>query len=166
MTDAEFKQLLKVSSLKMKLIGVLLTTFGLLLVWMLTTDDPEALKNTPLAEEIFLWSLTIFVSVLGLFTIYRNVRNSYEIKRGKHPLLKAIANQDQNYVLWFYLSEAKVNHGEIYQIMIHSSDGRRLAIPSFLSKRKHILNYLRKKFPNALEGQTNENAERYKNLKK
>ncbi len=166
MTDAEFKKALKFSILKMNIIGVLITSLGLFSFWMLTTDDPEALKNTNLAGEIVLWLITIFTLALGPCVIYLNIKHAFEIKREKHPLLNAITNQDQHYVLWFYLSRIAIKNGEIYQVVIYSNDKRRLPIQPGSSKYKHILSYLRKKFPNAMEGNTKENAERYKNFKK
>ncbi|MBK9592300.1 MAG: hypothetical protein IPO32_12675 [Crocinitomicaceae bacterium] len=165
MTDHDFLKLIKSTSIKMAIIGIGISAFGIFVVWLgLSGADPE-MQQMSTSTIVILSIFGGLFLLVGLLLIILPVRASLNIKNGKHKLLNAIQENDTAYALWIYEYVTKVRSGPAsntdHKIWIMCADKNHFSIDVKKNKAQEVIDYLVTKFPDAVIGYTKEIEEEY-----
>ncbi len=165
MNHESFKMILAKSAKKQFRIGVLLGIIGLLFA-AIPFLDPADIGTGGLIVFIILTCLTLFI---GVFLIYLGRKTTNQLKFDNHPLMAAILNGDQTFILWFHEQVTTVKNFESradYQIWLYHRSIKPITISVKKGEVEGTMSYLSQHFPNALVGFTEENRKKMKELSK
>ncbi len=148
-----FKRILIKSNNKILITGIVIFITGALMaVGSLFADNNTAG-----------WVISSIFIALGLLILVRSLAAINQIKSDELPLLKAIKNQESDFMVWIYIKEivGKVEGVKVSKsnnVVICSKDNKHIEI--VLSKKEDpeaLIAYLLTLFPAALVGFTDEN---------
>ncbi|MBI3136439.1 MAG: hypothetical protein HYZ14_17320 [Bacteroidetes bacterium] len=155
MNYTEFKSILSKSKRKMIVVGVFVTLVGI----------PFLLANFLDQSKIVYWIFAAIFLALGLFMIVKPMSDLGKINSDQLPLLKAIKNQQRDYVIWVYqkviTSEVDgIKAGKTNNVVIYTNSNKMEEI--LLGKKGNVdgvIAYLSAEFPGALVGYSTETRE-------
>lgn len=160
MNYVEFKKILKKSSVKILVVGVVITLVGLPFLGANFYDE----------SKTSYWIFGILFSAIGLLIVIKSILELGKIKSDTHPLLNAIVKGDKSYLIWVYQKQiiSKVegaNVGKSTNMMLVSKENKLIEIVLNKSTSpSEFTQYVINQFPNALVGFSEENELKVKNL--
>jgi len=163
MNHETFKEILAKSGKKQVRIGILLFGIGLLFT-AIPFLDPSDVGTGGLIALIILAGVTL---LLGFYLIYAGRRTKAQLSRGNHPLMSAILNNDQLFILWFHEQVTAVKNFESradHQIWLYHRSNKPITISVKKDQVEPTMNYLHIHFPNALVGFNEENRKKMKEM--
>lgn len=147
-----FKSILAKSNQKILLVGFILLFIGV----------PILISNFIGSSKVAAWIISLIFIILGLLVIIRSVNDLSKIKSDSFPLLKAIKQNQLNYIVWIYQKEitSKVEGVKVAKsnnIIVWSNNNKHYEI--VLNKKtspSEIIKYLSTLFPKAYVGYSEE----------
>lgn len=151
MNDENFKKLLSKSRIRVAVIGAVIALAGAVMLASLIV-----MHETRPAY----WVVTGIFLLLGLSVLIFSLRDLLQIRSGAWPLLKAIEEGDQSYIVWIYNNEilSQVGGtavGKSSNIMLYNRHGKLIQV--VLGKKASlsadtVIGYLASEFPAAHVG--------------
>lgn len=156
----EFKSVLKKSSVKILVIGIVILFIGIPIVGANFFDESKTTY----------WIIGLLFIGLGLLMTIKPIRDVSSINSDTHPILKAIKSGDKSYIVWIYVKEIiskveGVNVGKSNNVVIVTKLNKMIEL--VLNKKTstdELIAYVKSQFPDTLVGFTNENSEKVKSL--
>lgn len=155
MNYENFKVLLAKSKLRVAIIGAVIALASVGMVTSLLI-----IHETKVAY----WIVTGIFVALGFPMLILSVKDLLQIRAGTWPILKAISEHQEDYVVWVYNNEvvskvSGVDVGKSSNIMLYNKDGKLTQI--ILGKKASlsantVIHYLASEFPAAHVGYTDE----------
>ena len=166
MTNDQFFTLLSKTHTKNIRIGIFILLFGLITVIGAVAFGGADFGNF---GKIFMLALGGLCILLGIFMPLKAINAGKDLKAGKHPLAKAILENDKNYVLWFHeqvYTVENVKQTAAHQIWIYNRNNKADTISVKRNDTNDVMNFLAEKFPDALMGYSEEFKKKYNQMVK
>lgn len=160
-TDQQFIKLINKSTIKNTLIGFGILAFGLFIIWLGMSGVDSEMDKMSTGGQITLYVFAAIFVLAGFLVMFIPLKNSWQIKKGKHPLINAIQNNDQHYVKWFYehvihVKSSGIKSGTNHQIWMMCKGKKQIVISISKDQAAEVISYLSDKFPYAMKGWTEE----------
>lgn len=156
MTTNDLKKILKISARRMLITGIIV--FGLALLLSTAAFSSGEIKT-------IYWVFIAFFALIGLLMFYVAFKSYSQIAAGKQPLLNAILNNENDYVVWIYhnliISQVSgVNAGKSSNIVYYTKHGK---MEQIVLSRRHsaddVISFIAEFFPSALVGHSQGNKD-------
>lgn len=148
-----FQTVLTKSKRKMAIVGVFILIVGLPFIIAVFASE----------NKVLYWVFGLLFSLLGLFMIITSVRDLSKMKNGDLPILKAINQKEQDYLVWIYLKQINtkvegIQAGTAQNLVLVTKNGKTQEL--VLGKKtpvSELVDYLSEQFPNAYVGYSDDN---------
>jgi len=173
MTDDQFEKLVSNKSVATFITGIALILFGAFMIYALVYEATSS--GLQVGSTIFIVVLAALSLFFGVLLVYQQLVKSRQIKTGTHPLIQALRQKDENFVLWTHIQElqfrgqagSNINQatGKNFQVWAYGRDGKKYILNLARNEglAKEAVAYLEDKFPGALKGLSPENETLYRN---
>lgn len=156
MTTNDLKKILKISARRMLITGIIVFALALLL-------STAAFASGEI--KTIYWVFIGFFALIAFLMFFISFKSYSQIASGKQPLLNAILNNENDYVVWIYhnliVSQVNgINAGKSSNIVYYTKHGK---MEQIILSRRHsadnVIGFISEFFPSALVGHSQENKD-------
>lgn len=156
MTTNDLKKILKISARRMLIVGIVVLSLTVLLT--------VAALSSGEIKTVYIVFIAFF-GLISLLMFFVSIKSYSQIASGKQPLLNAILNNENDFVVWIYhnliISQVSgVNAGKSSNVVYYTKHGKMEQI--VLSKRHtadDVIRFIAEFFPSALVGHSQGNKD-------
>lgn len=159
----ELKKLMARGSRKTVIVGSFIFAFGVFILWLILSGVDSESDEIGTGGMVVLYILVAICLFFGFFIPFKAIQANLQVKRGKHPLINAIKNQDQGFVFWIYEHIVQAKGGvSDHHVYIITNEGKQLTISAKKKNARRILQFLHEQFPSAYYGWSDDTNAIYK----
>ena len=149
-----FKKLITKSVVKNSIIGGGIFLFGAFIFWLVISGADPEMTTGIMVGCIILASICVLI---GFGISFSCLKDYYKVKRGNHPVVNALINEDKNHLVWVYQHITQVkNGGANHQIWTFDKNGEKFILNLKAKRIDEAMIFLSKSFPNAVFGYSDE----------
>jgi len=152
-----FKKAVTKSVVKNVIVGTCIFLFGVFIAWLVLSGADSEMKDMGIGGYIVIWALAGICLFFGFFITFQHVRDHLRVKKGDHPIVKAIESGDKGHIIWMYEYITQVQGGgSDHQIWTFDREGKKFILSLKAKLVQEVMQYLKLQFPNAVLGYSEE----------